>query len=202
MGNLLRAGTKWILLACCVVLAARAHAACNGPQAMVAKLHAHPTTDNAIVLGSWYASQKQFDCAAATFKDALKADPNSAQLHYLEGLALVGAGHASEAIPSLRESVRLDSKVIKPHLMLAFLYDNSGSTKKQWSSGSRLSKSTLRSVAALEGLAADLLSRQDYVGVVTLLRNAPHSEKIAIDLAQAFGNLNYLDDANKCSPRQ
>ena len=24
---------------------------------------AHPTTDNAVVLGSWYASHKQFDCA-------------------------------------------------------------------------------------------------------------------------------------------
>jgi len=197
VGNLLRAGTKWILLVCCVAFAITAHAACNGPQAMIAKLHAHPTTDNAIVLGSWYASHKQFDCAAMTFRDALKTDPNSAQLHYLEGLALVGAGRASEAIPSLRESVRLDSKVIKPHLMLAFLYENSGQHKEavdQWKQALEIDP---RSVAALEGLAADLLSRQDYVGVITLLRTAPHSEKIAIDLAQAFGNLNYLDDANQ-----
>jgi hypothetical protein len=75
-------GTAWILLAACMGFAGVAQAAtCTGPPAITAKLRAHPTTENAILLGNWFASNKQFQCAADTFRGAIKADPRSAQLY-------------------------------------------------------------------------------------------------------------------------
>ena len=189
---------QWILLAACMSFTGMAHAvSCNAPPAIMAKLRAQPTTENAILLGSWFASHQQFECGVQTFHGAITADPGSAQLYYLEGLALVGWGHEPEAIAALQESIRLESDVIKPHLMLAHLYDQAAQRDKgeeQWKQAVAIDP---KSVPALEGLTADLLARQDYMDVVALLQNAPRTEKLAIDLAQAMGMLNYLDDAKK-----
>ena len=76
-----------------------------GPAELLAKLKAHPTTDNAVLLGSWYASHKQFDCAVATFRAAMNADPKSAQLHYLAGLAFVDSNRTADALPELEKAV-------------------------------------------------------------------------------------------------
>jgi tetratricopeptide (TPR) repeat protein len=188
-------GGRWIVLAAWFGLTGTAHAVCNGPQALAAKLKSNPTTENAVVMGSWFASHKQFDCAVQTFRAALKSDPKSAQLHYLEGLALAGAGHSAEAIPALRESARLDTGVIKPHLMLAHLYDVSGKHSEAEEEWEKALAIDANSEPALEGLSDELLSRKDYAGVIALLRTAPRTEKLAINLSHALGQLDYLDDA-------
>ena len=190
-----QAGTRWLLPAACLALSGMAHAACSGPQAMVARLRSHPTTDNAVVLGSWYASHHQFACAVETFRNGLKSDPKSAQLYYLEGLALMGEDRPDDAAPPIEESVRLDSSVIKPHLILASLYDRAGKraeAEEQWRQALAIDD---KSEPALEGLSANLLAREDYAAVIALLRNAPRTEKLAIDLSKALGIYNYLDDA-------
>jgi tetratricopeptide (TPR) repeat protein len=195
VGMMGESGGRWIIMAAWFGLTGSAHAVCTGPQALAAKLKAHPTTENAVVMGSWFAGHKQFDCAVETFRTALKSDPKSAQLHYLEGLALVGAGHFAEAIPPLRESAQLDAGVIKPHLMLAHLYDESGKhpeAEEEWKKALAIDSN---SEPALEGLSDELLAREDYADVVALLRTAPRSEKLAINLAHALGQLDYLDDA-------
>ena len=104
----LSAEFEGFVLAGFLAFAATAHAVCNGPAALVAQLKAHPTTDNAVLLGSWYASHKQLDCAVATFHAAMKADPNSAQLHYLAGLAYVDGNQTADALPELKKAVQLD----------------------------------------------------------------------------------------------
>jgi protein O-GlcNAc transferase len=175
--------------------AGTAHAACTGPQALMAKLRAHPTSEDAIVLGSWFATHQQFECAVKTFHGALKADPGSAQLHYLEGLALIGWGHSSEAIPAIQESTRLAPNVLKPHLMLAHLYDQTAQRAKaeeQWKLALGVDS---HSETALEGLSADLLAEKDYVGVIQLLQAAPRTERLSINLARALGLLNQVDAA-------
>ncbi len=197
MVSLCGSGTKWILLAASISFSATAQAACTGPEAITAKLRAHPTTDNAILLGSWFASHQQFGCAVETFRAALKTDPQSAQLNYLEGLALVESGHPSEAMPALKESIRLDPHVIKPHMMLARLYDQAGlhtEAEEQWKQALVIDA---HSLPALEGLSNELLARQDYIGVVGLLRSAPRTERLAINLSKALGLLNYLDEASQ-----
>ena len=149
------------------------------------------------MLGSWYASHQQFPCAIETFRAALKTDPNSAQLWYLDGLALIGDNRLTEAVPAVEESVRLDSTVVKPHLILAFLYDRGGHHDKaedQWKSALAIDP---KSIEAVEGLSEELAGREDWIDLLVLLRSAPHTEKLAIRLAQALGNLNYLDEAFK-----
>lgn len=195
MGNLRGTGTKVFLLAACLGCAGAAHAACNGPQAMVARLRAHPTTDNAVTLGGWYASHDQFSCAIEVFRAALRRDPRSAQLHYLAGLALIAERRPAEAQAELEQSVSLDPDVLKPHIMLATVYaatGNHSAAETQWRKALEIDP---KSEEALEGLSSDLMQRQDYAGVVQLLRNAPRNEKLTIPLARALGLLNYLDGA-------
>ena len=53
-----RRGAQWVLLAGYLGLAAAAHAECIGPMALMSKLRAQPTSENAIQLGNWFASNK------------------------------------------------------------------------------------------------------------------------------------------------
>ena len=105
MGNLLRAGTKWILLAGAGI---RCYSARSVERTAGDDREAACTSDNRqrhrsgkLVCESQAVSLRRSDLSRRV-EDGSKF----AQLHYLEGLALVGAGHASEAIPALRESVR------------------------------------------------------------------------------------------------
>jgi tetratricopeptide (TPR) repeat protein len=195
VGNRLGAKYAGFVLAVVSGFAATAHAACTGPAALVAQLKAHPTTENAVSLGNWYASHKQFDCAIAIFQAALKGDPKSAQLHYLAGLALVDGNRNVDALPELQRAVELDPQVIKPHEVLAFVLDQTGKrqeAEQQWRQALAIDP---KSATALEGLSQDLLDRNAYIDVVLLLRSAPHTEKLTINLARALGNMNMLDDA-------
>ena len=190
-------GATGILLAALIGSSGGAFAACIGPPAMVAKLQAEPTTENAIILGSWFASNKQFDCAIDTFRSAQKADPQSADLHYLEGLALVGAGQPAAAIQPLQDAIRLKPDAIDPHLLLANLYDQSGlkvETDEQWKAALAIDPT---SETALDGYSRSLAERRDFISVIGLLQHAPRTETLAIRLAQAYGLLNYLDDASR-----
>jgi len=168
--------------------------ACAGPTQLVGTLAAHPTTDNAVLLGSWYASHNKFACAVDTFQAALKRDPSSAQLHYLTGLALFGGRHEPEAIAEIQQSTRLDPSVIKPHLVLAELLDRAGKNadgETQWKQALDIDPN---SAPALEGLSTDLLARKAYTDVIRLLDRAPRSEPLALNLARAYAQ---LDDPNQ-----
>jgi tetratricopeptide (TPR) repeat protein len=185
------------LLAAIIGSSGEAFAACVGPPAMMAKLQAEPTTENAIFLGSWFAANKEYDCAIDTFRDAEKTDPQSAELHYLEGMALVGAGHPAAAIPPLQDAIRLKPDAIDPHLLLADLYDQSGQkaeTDEQWKAALAIDPT---SEAALDGYSRSLSARKDFLSVIGLLQHAPRTETLAIRLAQAYGLLNYFDDASR-----
>ena len=188
--------TQGILLTACLAFAVAAHAACTAPQELTAKLRAQPTTENAIQLGSWFAAHKQFDCALDTFRTAQKSDPNSAQLHYLEGLALLESGNESAAIPAVQQAIQLQPEVIKPHLLLASLYEHSGNpaeAEAQWKKALAIDP---KSAIALDDFSQALLARKDYVGVATLLEHAPRTEVLTIRLAEALAELNHLNDAN------
>jgi tetratricopeptide (TPR) repeat protein len=182
-------------MAACLGVAGVAHAACSGPPALTSQFKTHPTTESAIKLGSWYASHQQFDCAAETLRAAVKADPKSAQAHYLLGLALVEGKHGDAGIPELEKSVQLAPDQAQPRLLLATVYDKAGKNsdaEEQWKQALRIDP---KSETALEGLANDLIARKAYVDAVQLLHKAPRTETLTIKLSQALGLLNYLDEA-------
>lgn len=188
-------GAKVFLLAACLGCAGTAHAACNGPQPLVAELRSHPTTERALQLGSWYADHQQFDCAAEVFRTALRRDPKSAPLHYLNGLALIKLHQPAAAQAELEQATQLAPGELKPHLLLAMLYTAAGNhpgADQQWSRALAIDP---KSEEALEGLSNDLMARKNYAGVVQLLQNAPRTERLTITLSRALGLLNYLDPA-------
>ena len=191
------AGIAAYVLAGSLVLAPPARAVCNAPSTLAAKLKTRPTSESAVVLGSWYASHKQFDCAVETFRTALKNDPKSAQLHYLNGLALLAVRRSAEAQSEIEQSASLDTGVIKPHLLLASIYKEQGklpAAEEQWHLALGIDRT---SEPALEGLSGAMLARQNYPQTIMLLRDAPRTERLAINLSRAFGQLGYLSDAER-----
>jgi tetratricopeptide (TPR) repeat protein len=192
-----RAGLPLFLALSGSLLTGVAVAECTGAPALQTNLRTHPTTENAVALGNWFANHHQFGCAVDVFRSALKADPDSAQLHYLEALGLLAAGHPGDAIPDLQEAIRLQPEVLKPHLLLADIYEKAGKTSeadKQWRTALRIDP---HSELALEELSDALLAREDYIGVVELLKDAPRTEKLAINLSHGLGKLNYLEPAKQ-----
>jgi len=197
MSSLRSPGIKCLLLAACLGFAGTAHAVCNGPQAMVAKARTQPSVENTAALGGWYASHQQFDCAIEVFRAGLKANPESAQLHYFDGLALAALRRPDEAIVELNKSAELDKQALKPHIVLATLYEGAGKpdeAEREWRKAIAIDP---KSEPALEGITALLTKRQDYAGVIHVLQNAPRTERLSISLARAFGLLNYPEEAEK-----
>ena len=195
MRNLRGLGTQGLLLVAGMGVAGQAHAACNGPQALVAQLRTHPTAEKAANLGNWYATRHQFDCAVEAFRVGLKAEPRSAQLHYLTGLALVAQKQVAQAIPELQKSIQLDPSAVKPHIVLASVYDSANrpdQAEHEWRQALALDA---KAEPALEGLTELYMRRQDYPSVIQLLQNAPRTEALTIPLSKALGLMGYLDQA-------
>lgn len=189
MRSLRGPGPKYCCVAGVLAWAVAAHGACNGPPAMVAQMGAHPTAENAGMLGSWYASHQQFDCALETFQAGLKVEPRSAPLHYVTGLSLAAMKRPSEAVRELQRSIELDPQEIKPHIILASIYDEMGKpadAEHEWRKALAIDP---KSVPVLEGLTSDFMKRQDYASVVQLLQESPRNEKLDIALARAMGLL-------------
>ena len=183
-------------LAAFPMFAVSAHAACSGPPALTAQLHAHPTTENAIALGNWFATHQQFACAAETFRAGLRQDAGSAQLHYLYALALTAEKHIAEAVPELQESIRLDPGAIKPHLVLASLYAGAGKqleAAQEWQKALAIDP---RNEQALDSLSSLMIEQEDYTDAVALLTPAPRTEKLTIRLSQALGLMNEITQAH------
>ena len=197
MSSLCSPGIKCLLLAAGLGFAGTAHAVCNGPQAMVAKMGTQPSAANVAALGNWYAGHQQFPCAIETFRAGLKTNAGSAELHYLLGLALLASKQPAQAMPELQKSAELAPDQLKPHLLLASLYDEAGKSdeaEREWRKAIAIDP---KSEPALDGITTLLMKRKDYAGVIQVLQSAPRTEKLSIPLARAFGLLNYPSEAEK-----
>jgi CHAT domain-containing protein/Tfp pilus assembly protein PilF len=73
----------------------------------------HPGSASHHALGRLYLAQQQFDKAIAQFEEALKADPNNAQLHNDYGAALLELGKAYEMKDDSARSLELFAKALE-----------------------------------------------------------------------------------------
>ena len=197
MSSLCSPGMGCLVLAACLGNAGTAHAVCNGPQALVAKMRTQPNVANAVALGNWYGTHQQFSCAIETFRAGLKTNAGSGELHYLLGVALVASKQPAEALPEIEKAEELAPDQLKPHLLLATLYDDAGKpddAEREWRKAIAIDP---KSEQALEGMTGILMQRKDYAGVIQVLQRAPRTENLTIALARAFGLLNYPDQAEK-----
>ena len=171
--------------------------ACTGPEALEAKLRAHPDADAYKELGNWFGDRKQYPCALDAFQNALQLEPGSAELHYLVGLTLYASGHPEEALKPLGQSIYLMPEVLKPRLLLASAFDllqRHQDAQSQWEAALRIDH---LSVEALDGLSKSLMAEGDDVSAIEVLRDAPRSQTLTLDLALAYGRANLLDKASE-----
>jgi tetratricopeptide (TPR) repeat protein len=167
-----------------------AHTPCAGPPQLTAALKAHPTTENTITLGSWFAQHEQFACATETFRAGIKRDTNSAQLHYLYALALVAQKQIADAVPELQKSMQLAPNEIGPHLLMASLYagiDKQTEAAQEWQKVLAIDP---KNEQALDGITGLMIDHSDYTDVIKLLGPVHRSEKLAIRLSQALALMN------------
>ena len=176
-------------------------AVCHGSPELEAKVRTQPTAKAYADLGTWFRNRRQFDCAAETFEKALKMKPDSASLAYLLGASLYSAGNVKEAIVSLQQSVRLNSKALQPHLTLGAALDDAHDTTNaeiEWRAALALDP---KSATARNALSKDLLAEKDYGSEIALLRPGSASGtltvELTLDLALAYGEMGRLQDANE-----
>jgi Flp pilus assembly protein TadD len=189
-----------ILAAVWLIAAPYLRASCSGPPQLEAILRSHPSANAYEVLGNWFSNRRQFACSAEAFEKALEMNPGSPRLAYLLGASLYSAGNVKEAIGALQQSVRLDPKVLQPHLILGAALDDLHDTTNaeiEWRAALTLDP---KSTTARAALSKDLLAEKDYVSEIALLRAAFASgqltPELTLDMALAYGQLGMLQDAN------
>lgn len=172
-----------------------ARAACIGPQALEARLRAHPDAQSYADLGTWFGSHNQYSCAVESFRSALRLGPQAARLSYLLGLNLCSSGHVEEGLGPLQRSIQLDPTALKPRLILATALDQLHRTieaKVQWEAALRIDPT---STIALDASSKSLIAAGDYAAAINLLRTAPRNENLTTDLASAYSKAGNLDQA-------
>jgi Flp pilus assembly protein TadD len=173
--------------------------ACTPPNKYSEKLRDTPDAAVYGELGGWYADQKEFACAAETFRKAVALQPASARYNYLLGLSLYSAGNAKDAVGPLEQSLRLDPESVEAHMTLGATLDQTGgrsAAEMQW----RLALARdPGSGVALENLSRDLLADRNYGAVITLLHpmdiSGTLTDELAVNLSVAYSKSGMPQDA-------
>ncbi len=175
-------------------------ATCSASATLDAKLQAHPSTETYSERGVWFEGHHQFGCAAEDFRKALQLNPSSAHLAYLFGHSLYSSGNVAAAISPLQESVRLDPKMLKAHLLLGAALDQLDrilDAEIEWRAALALDP---KSATALSALSKDLLAEKNYSAEIALLgprsHSAPLTPDLTLDLAMAYGQTGKLEEAD------
>jgi tetratricopeptide (TPR) repeat protein len=174
-------------------------AACTPPAGLAARLKRSPTSQEYAEAGSWYADQKQFDCAAIAFASAFQLKPSAASLAYLWGLSLYSAGRDEPAIAPLNQATHLDPSDIRAHLVLAAVMDRTkqiAAAEAEWRAALAIDPD---SAPALDGLSQNLLDQRDYAAVIALLdrpgTTRARTSQQSLNLGIAYSSSAQLDSA-------
>ena len=89
-----------------------------------------PTAQQAYAQGVELYKQKQYEPAEKAFRQAVAADPFSAETHYALANALLQRSQVFEAMREFEETVDLKPDMIKPLMNLAVLYQQNGFISK------------------------------------------------------------------------
>jgi Flp pilus assembly protein TadD len=191
-----------IALCLLTVCALHAETPCAPPLSMKAQLQDKPKASTFTDLGVWFADQHQYACAANAFATSLQmapSQPDVGHIAFMLGVSLYLSGDTKEAITSFQESEQLGYHDIKLHIILAKIFDSSGSTKDaegEWRAALDLDP---ESSDALDALSSDLLIDNDYKSVIALLENSrvlpQRTPQQALNLAAACIATSKADEA-------
>ena len=146
-----------------------AASSCVASPELQALIRAKPTADTYTSVGDWFASHKQFHCAADAFASSFRLQPTSASVAYLWGLSLSSAGENEQAIAPLKQAIRLDANDIRPHLALATVLDRMKKpveAEAEWREALAIDP---QSAAALDSLSWKMVDEKNYASVIALL---------------------------------
>jgi Flp pilus assembly protein TadD len=176
--------------------------ACEPPLSMKAQLQGSPKATAYTELGVWFASQKQFACAADAFATSLQMDsaqPDVAHVAFMFGVSLYYSGNTGDAIAALQEAEKLGFHDIKLHIILATLFDSSHSIKDaedEWGAALALDP---ESTTALDALSGDLFLENDFNGIIALLESprllGQRTEQQSLRLGLAYAGSARLEEA-------
>jgi len=176
-------------------------APCSAPAALDSKVEAHPSAETYTERGIWFDDHHEFGCAAEDFQRAFQLDPSSARLTYLWGHSLYSSGNVAGAIDALHQSLRLDPKMVKAHLLLGAALDQANRTMDaeiEWRAALAIDS---KSATALGALSKDLLAEKNYSAEIALLgprsHAAPLPPELTLDLATAYGQTGKLEEADE-----
>jgi len=170
---------------------------CTPPADLRAKLLGKPTAETYTEIGTWFGNRRQYHCAVDAYRSALGLSPGSAKLSYLLGLSLYSEGKLEEAVPALQESIAIAPDRLKPRLLLGSALvqlQRKTEAKEQWQAALKIDP---RSTEAIHGMAGALLDGGDAMQTLGMLRAAPPSEDLTLDLAQVYMRLKMQDQAAK-----
>jgi Flp pilus assembly protein TadD len=166
------------------------------------RLQSAPTADDYTDLGFWFASHKQYACAADAYATSLQTDPaqkNASRVIFMFGSSLYLSGDLQEAIPALQEAERRDYKDNRLHIMLASALDSnhdSPGAEAEWRAALAFDPEI---TTALDALSTDLVNDADYASVIDLLdkpRVEPQRTPVqCVNLAQAYARTGKSDHA-------
>jgi Flp pilus assembly protein TadD len=176
-------------------------ATCSASATLDAKLRAKPSAETYSERGAWFEEHRQFGCAAEDFQKASQLNPSSAGLAYLLGHSLYSSGAVADAVGPLQDSVRLDPKLLKAHLLLGAALDQMNralDAEIEWRAVLALDP---KSATALSALSKDLLADKNYSAEIALLgprsHSVPFTSDLTLDLAMAYGQTGKLEEADE-----
>ena len=168
---------------------------CKGPASLEQRLVSHPSPGDYEALGAWYATQRQFSCAAAAFESAIRLDPNSWQSHYDLGIALLSSGKINRAANELRTASGLKPGSAQILLPLGAALSELNRQDEAIDAFRSVLKMDPQSVKALDGLTKALIAENRYIAAIAELKNAPLDEVLQLNLAVAYSKNGNTDDA-------
>jgi tetratricopeptide (TPR) repeat protein len=170
---------------------------CTGPQALQARIDAHPDAQAYAELGKWFGEKNKFQCAVATLQAGLRLDPNSMRLNYLLGLTLYSNGQVEQSLRPLERSTEADPKAIEPHLILGSALaqlQRQREARAEWTAALRIDPT---STVALDGLSKSQIAAGEYGAAITLLRKARRNDDLTLDLALAYERAGMLEQSGE-----
>lgn len=146
-------------------------------------------------LGAWFEQQKQFGCAADSFKKAAVLDPSSASLQYSVGISFYSSGQLPKAAEALNRAVALNPSSVESRLALGVVLHDIGSKSealRQWEAALNIDPG---SIIALDWIAKARIEAGQYTAAIDMLRTAPADEELTLDLVIAYSKAGMSDQA-------
>ena len=145
--------------------------------------------------GNAFQGMGNMECAAKAYQQGLALNPDSAPLQYSLAISLYTQGKRQPAVAALERSIALDPGLAQPHLALGVIDHDMGLTAKAMQQWQLALKADPTLPLALDWLAKARIEAGQYTAAADLLRTAPVTEDLTLDLVAAETRSGQADDA-------